>query len=134
MTTSIWQRYHTYTKMAVGLEPYGRERCGFVILPEGSMVPVFFEVENEYRGDGDRFQIGPETVLEFLEAFDTEIIGVWHTHPDGKPHPSAEDWESHPKWGNVALFIVERGTVRAYKDKKRTFDPPWLFALTPIRL
>ena len=33
-------------------------------------------------------------------------LGLWHSHPNGDPNPSATDWAGHPRNPNVPMFIV----------------------------
>jgi|SRR6478609_2046337 len=99
----------------------GRERCGFV-REDADGFCWFYEVPNEAKGEGDFFEISAEVYYEFVMA-PGFLLGVWHSHPGGKPYPSSMDWEWHPD-PKLLLFIVADGVARCYFDKKEV-GLPW---------
>lgn len=97
------------------------ERCGFITRDDQEIVPV----ENTHQDPHNNFYMSEEDASEALEYIynetNREILGVWHTHPNGYPWPSPRDILG---WPNVSLgwryFLVSRGNVTEWRV---TSDP-----------
>lgn len=95
-----------------------REHCGFVVQ-DSDLLTWLYEVPNISTKPGDYFEISADEFLKYVEAQERgafTLVGVWHSHPKGKPVPSATDWAYHPSW--LFMFIVCDGKVRCYTNKK----------------
>lgn len=93
---------------------YPRETCGALIgLAEDAALRISAapELPNQQRERaGDRFEIDPADLLACERAAERdghELLGIWHSHPDHPPLPSASDHER--AWDGYAYLIVEVG-------------------------
>ncbi|MEO1287368.1 MAG: M67 family metallopeptidase, partial [Chloroflexota bacterium] len=72
---------------------YPHEACGIIGGQDGDairIIPIANVAENRER----HYRLDPEEQLQALlslEAEHLEWIGVFHSHPDGKPIPSLDD-------------------------------------------
>ena len=96
------------------LKPMGHEECGF-ITNTGWIVSVI----NSHGDPKHNFYMDePDAIdaIEFIYEADEEIMGIWHTHPNGYPWPSPRDIVG---WPNRALnwryFLVSRGDVTEWE-------------------
>jgi proteasome lid subunit RPN8/RPN11 len=102
-----------------------RECCG-LLIGRGRRVDLAMPLANVARRPRTRFQVDPgehiavRRVLRHV-APALEIVGLYHSHPDGPAVPSARDVaEAHyPDW---LFVIVGRGgrSVRAYQIRKES--------------
>lgn len=73
-----------------------RECCGLLVgqrLSDVAEVFLAHPAANIAESD-DRFEIDPRaqfTLLRALRGTDREIVGCYHSHPNGRPEPSARD-------------------------------------------
>lgn len=85
----------------------GRQQAGTVAVCALHAVP---NVHPERTGD--RFLIGPLDYLaaeQAAAAASLEVVGVWHSHPDHPPRPSATDREfAWPGW-SYPIVAVDAG-------------------------
>lgn len=100
---------------------YPREGCGFLVgLAEGD-ARVHGQIAAGNRREDDRaastrYLIAPE---EFLFATrraaraGQEIVGVYHSHPDVPPEPSAYDREHAWPWYQYLIVSVVKGAAGA---------------------
>ena len=87
------------------------ECCGVLIgrsIQETTMVERVLLVGNTSPEDRqNRYQIPPETVLaahKEARALGLEVVGYYHSHPDGPARPSEADREN--AWPGVSYLIV----------------------------
>ncbi|HEX9668439.1 MAG TPA: M67 family metallopeptidase [Thermoanaerobaculia bacterium] len=90
---------------------YPEECCGILLgKAEGGRMVVerIVPADNERQESrGNRFVIGPETVLaaqRAARAEELEIVGYYHSHPDHPAQPSEFDREN--AWPGVSYLIV----------------------------
>lgn len=106
----------------------GRERCGFVVRTGvyDSMKDnpfeyfpadvLFVEVPNVSSMPHIFFEMSAEAVRSVRSTRGWTIVGIWHTHPSGRPEPSSTDWEWMPKqW---PFFIICDGQIYMYEFKE----------------
>lgn len=91
----------------------GKEICGF-ILKGWRFLPMrnVSEVEGEFAMDD-------EELLAVYRAFDGQIEGVYHSHPNGRREPSNVDIEYAPQ--GMRYWIV---TSTAVIEWDMEHDPP----------
>lgn len=97
---------------------YPREACGLLggqVAGDEKRVARVVALANA-RADraGDRYLIEPEAFYGAVEALardGLEVVGVYHSHPDHPPRPSAFDRENALPW--LSYLIVEVGGGRA---------------------
>ena len=102
-----------------------RECCG-LLIGRGRRVDLAVPMANVARRGRTRFQVDPAEHIAVRRVLrqvapTLQIVGLYHSHPDGPAVPSARDVaEAHyPDW----LFaIVGRGgrSVRAYRIQKKS--------------
>lgn len=89
------------------------ERCGLV-LKDGSIV----EIENIAEDKTNSYKMNPEGVLPFLD----HLAGTWHTHPDGDPNLSGEDYSGFLAWPDLEHSIIglrdRKAVVQSYRVDK----------------
>jgi proteasome lid subunit RPN8/RPN11 len=76
-----------------------REACGVIIGDE------FIEVHNISPTDSF-FEMDPHQLLELYEIHGG-VDGVWHSHPQGNPHPSSTDMDMHPRGKRMIIVTLE---------------------------
>ena len=100
-----------------------RECCG-LLIGRGRRVDLALAMANAARRPRTRFQIDPgehiavRRVLRHV-APDLEIVGLYHSHPEGPAVPSARDVaEAHyPDWLFVIVGRAGR-SVRAFQIRR----------------
>lgn len=105
----------TISHLLEELDGHYKERCGF-ITKEQEIV----RVENAHFDPHNNFYMDEEDATQAIsyiydESLD-EIMGIWHTHPNGYPWPSPRDIVGWPKkdlgW---RYFLVTRGCVTEWR-------------------
>ncbi len=116
---------------------YPNECCGLIEGTEagqGWIATAVHEAANIADNPARHFLIDPQAQFDLLRAMrgqDTQIIGCFHSHPDGEPAPSATDRAEAYEPG--FLYVIAGGSaeiglsLRAYR-----FDGPSGF--TPLEL
>lgn len=83
------------------------ELCG-LITAGGEIL----HVPNVHSEPDKGFRMEPQTLLNFMSNHD--VVGTWHTHPEGDAALSQEDYAGFIQWPNLIHYIVGNGEVRAY--------------------
>lgn len=107
---------------------YPEEACGLLLGREQGQVLEALAMANQAEDRRRAYLIDPEqhlrTELRARERGLT-VIGVWHSHPDGRPVPSVTDTESAwPDWHYV-IAAVEAGQareIRAWMLRESRFE------------
>jgi proteasome lid subunit RPN8/RPN11 len=113
---------------------YPNECCGF-ILEDYEIIPVDNSREDEEQYH--RFVITPEDFLHAeltAQKHGSEIIGIYHSHPDHPAKPSDYDREHGLPFYSYVIVAVEKGVatdITSWKlsDDRQTFiqeDLNWL--------
>jgi proteasome lid subunit RPN8/RPN11 len=99
-----------------GEADYPAEACGLIggALDEGHKVAVQLVPLSNQRTDSarNRYLIDPDSfrrAQQKLERDGLEVIGVYHSHPDHAPEPSAFDREHAWPWLSYVIVAVRRG-------------------------
>ncbi len=94
------------------------ERCGLLIGERKSdtfLIEEVVEVKN-VRKSVSEFELDPVETLKIFERVEDEgkqVVGVWHTHPLWKAHPSEKDIVGMRVFPGVWV-IVSREEIRAF--------------------
>ena len=130
---------------------YPRECCGLIVGrrdEQGWWVERVAASANVAPGDrDDRFEVDPRVRLRLqreLRAGPCEVIGHYHSHPDGPAAPSPTDrasiWERDLVWVIVAVAPGRRAEIAAHRvvegEGGRGFEPIAIrdaAALDPVR-
>jgi proteasome lid subunit RPN8/RPN11 len=92
---------------------FPRECCGLLegVRGGGAIRVVALHAARNLSPDNDRFEIDPAdhfAALRAARANGHEIVGCYHSHPNGKPEPSARDGEGAWEGGFVWLIAAIR--------------------------
>jgi proteasome lid subunit RPN8/RPN11 len=98
---------------------YPAEGAGFLLGKEtekGRQVEEVYTFENDAIPEvyPDRFFIDAQTVSEvedMAEALSLTLIGIFHSHPDHPPEPSAFDREWALPWYSYLIISVQDGVA-----------------------
>ena len=110
-----------------------RESCGILLgaqTENGWRVSAIEKSRNVAPQDrNDRFEIDPALLLRTQKAARAggpRMIGVYHSHPNGKAEPSQTDiataWQMGMIWV-ISAVDVERMETRAYLREEMGFVP-----------
>lgn len=69
-------------------------------MKDGTIV----ELENVAEDKENSYEMAPESVLPFLET--GEVVSTWHTHPNGDPNLSGEDYAGFLGWPDLSHIII----------------------------
>ena len=117
-----------------GEADYPAEACGLIggTREDGRKVAVQLVPLGNQRTDSarNRYLIDPESfrrAQERLERDGLDVLGVYHSHPDHPPEPSAYDREHAWPWLSYVIVAVARGRagrMRSWvlKDDRSGFD------------
>ena len=97
-----------------------RECCGFLV---GARRRVLFAVATQNIARGrSRYRIDDATHIELRRALRRfapalEIVGVYHSHPNGEARPSATDVSEafYPAWTYLIVGMRRRVSIRAFR-------------------
>lgn len=113
--------------MATLLEEAARahpQECCGLLLGEGDRVAEARPAANVHPEPTRHFEIDPQALVDaFREGRSggSQVVGYYHSHPNGHPLPSANDCE-HAGDGRV-WAIVAGGAVQFYRDVGGRFEP-----------
>lgn len=111
-----------------------RECCGLLlgrVVKEGWQVTELVTSPNVAPADRhDRFEIDPKTLIAVQKRLRTEggeVIGVYHSHPNGRATPSDTDleqaWQIGKIWVIAAIAPDAQLSVGAFLRTDTDFDP-----------
>lgn len=94
---------------------FREERCGLITL-EWDLITV----KNGHEDPRNNFYFDIEDAQQAIDSvytkYGSDILGIYHTHPNGYPWPSPRDLVG---WPNPALrwryFLVSRGDVTEWR-------------------
>ena len=108
--TLQWQEATLDVLRAAVRSAYPREACGF-LLGRGTVVLEVVPTANVAADPCREFVIAPEALLATHRAASArglEVLGVFHSHPDGDARLSARD-EQLAQHGWVHAVVATRG-------------------------
>jgi proteasome lid subunit RPN8/RPN11 len=112
---------------------YPREACGLIggAAADGRKVAFTIVPARNARADAPRhrYLIDPDAFRRAQDTLDRdglEVIGVYHSHPDHPPVPSAFDRENAWPWLSYVIVEVRGGRAGEHKswvlaDDRRAF-------------
>ena len=101
----------------------GEEECCGLLLGRGERVEKVQPAENVADNPARHFEIDPAALLAAHKAArqgGPDLIGYYHSHPDGHPLPSATDCE-HTSGDGRVWAIIASGQVTFWRDGKNGF-------------
>lgn len=119
------QQLHAHASAVAPLEG-----CGIVggqWARQDAHVRTVRRMENVATHPDHRYRIAPEALHEAiteLNAADHELLGFYHTHPEGPLHPSETDRELAQWPGYLYLIVVpsQSPTITAWEWNGTAFD------------
>lgn len=103
---------------------YPRECCG-LLLGQRNRVALAQPAANVHPDPLRHFEIDPAALIaahRAQRAGGLELIGYYHSHPNGRAEPSAEDIAMAERAGRF-WAIVAAGNVLWWRDGKQGFEP-----------
>ncbi len=100
------------------------ECCG-LLLGEGARIDEARPAANISDDPARRFEIDPLALLtahKAARAGGPQIVGYYHSHPEGHPVPSATDCE-HASGDERVWAIIAGGEVAFWRDGAQGFEP-----------
>jgi len=98
------------------LAAYPEECCGLLLGEPGAereLVASVVPVENRYAEPRRGFELPPDAVACALaqeRRGGRDVVGVYHSHPDGVPVPSRRDErEAWPGWSYLIVPVAAEG-------------------------
>ncbi len=101
-----------------------RECCG-LLLGQGNRIALAQPAANVHPDPLRHFEIDPAALIaahRAQRAGGLELIGYYHSHPNGRAAPSAEDSAMAERAGRF-WAIVAAGNVLWWRDGKQGFEP-----------
>ena len=99
------------------------ECCG-LLLGEGGQIPQARPAANIHPEPARHFEIDPRALIDAHKAARAggpQVIGYYHSHPNGDPRPSTTDRASAAHDGMV-WAIAAAGEVRFFRDGEERFE------------
>ncbi|MEO7384146.1 MAG: M67 family metallopeptidase [Novosphingobium sp.] len=99
------------------------EACG-LLLGRGGVIERAISCANVATDPLRHFEIDPAALIaahRAARAGGPELIGYWHSHPNGHPLPSATDCE-HASGDGRVWAIAAGGEVRFWRDADGGFE------------
>lgn len=110
--------------LAAARAAHPREACG-LLLGSGPAVETATTERNVHPEPLRHFEIDPAALLAAHKAArggGAQLLGYWHSHPNGRPGPSDEDRAS--ACGDGRLWaIVASGAISVWIDTPEGFKP-----------
>ena len=105
-------------------EKAGPEECCGLLLGRGELIDRAHPCANVADDPARRFEIDPAALLaahKAARAGGPQVLGYYHSHPNGHPLPSASDCE-HASGDRRVWAIVASGEVTFWRDGKAGFE------------
>jgi proteasome lid subunit RPN8/RPN11 len=103
-----------------------REACG-ILLGEGARITEARAAANVHPAPRTHFEIDPEALIDAhraARAGGPEVVGYYHSHPQGEAAPSATDRASASGDGRVWAIIAPNDAdadIRFWRDGEQGF-------------
>ncbi len=101
-----------------------REACG-LLLGEGTHVHAAPRVPNVHPDPARHFELDPAALIaahRAARAGGPQVLGYWHSHPNGRAAPSDTDRAAASGDGR-AWAIVANGAITVWSDRPGGFEP-----------
>ncbi len=119
VTSSVLDRLREEATGAVPLE------CCGILLGLGERIEVLVPARNIHPTPATHFEIDPQTLIDAHRAERAggpQVLGFYHSHPQGPAHPSATDAAMTTGDGRIWAIIGKDGDVTFWRDGKKGFE------------
>ena len=103
--------------LAQARDAHPRECCG-ILLGEGARIETIVPTANVHPDPERHFELDPQVLVDAHRAArggGPQVLGYYHSHPNGLARPSATDAGSAARDGRV-WAIVANGEVTFWRD------------------
>ncbi|MBU2589012.1 MAG: M67 family metallopeptidase [Alphaproteobacteria bacterium] len=107
---------------ATAVAAHPLEACG-LLLGAGARITEARETANVHRAPATHFEIDPQALIDAHRAArdgGLQVLGYYHSHPNGAPEPSATDRAMAAHDGHI-WAIIAGGEVRFWRDGDEAF-------------
>ena len=90
-----------------------RECCG-ILLGEGAVITAILRAENVHGDAVKHFEIDPQALVDAhraARAGGPQVLGYYHSHPNGLERPSSRDLDMAARDGAVWAIIAVGGVT-----------------------
>ena len=105
------------------------ECCG-ILLGTGNQITAALPAANIHRQPATHFEIDPQALIDAhraARADGPQVLGYYHSHPQGPAHPSATDREEAAHdgllWAIIAPGDLAEHDVSFWRDDESGFTP-----------
>jgi proteasome lid subunit RPN8/RPN11 len=101
-----------------------RECCG-VLLGEGERIVAIQPAANVHPQPETHFEIDPQALIDAHRAArkgGAQVVGYYHSHPNGRAKPSATDCASAARDGMI-WAIIAAGRITLWRSGDAGFAP-----------
>jgi len=101
-----------------------RECCG-LLLGHGDRIDSIAVSPNIHPAPESHFEIDPQLLIDAHRAARSggpQILGYYHSHPRGAPHPSATD-QALAHGDGMIWAIIARHAITFWRDADGGFQP-----------
>jgi predicted GIY-YIG superfamily endonuclease/proteasome lid subunit RPN8/RPN11 len=112
------------TMRAAASAAHPQEACG-ILLGAGTRISAAAETANVHPAPATHFEIDPQALIDAhraARAGGVDVIGYFHSHPQGPAEPSATDRACAAGDGRV-WAIIAGDDVRFWRDDETGFAP-----------
>ena len=104
----------------------GQKECCGILLGTGSFVTSALPAANAHPRPQTHFEIDPQALINAhraARAGGPQVLGYYHSHPEGPPHPSATDRAEAARPDNGDLG--HGYPTRSYTSSEKWTSPSW---------
>jgi len=109
--------------LAAARAAHPREACG-LLLGVGQRIHTAAAAANVHPRPLRHFEIDPAALIaahRAARAGGPQVLGYWHSHPNGRPEPSQED-RALASGDGRAWAIVASGCISVWRDGPEGFE------------
>ena len=110
--------------LAAAAEAYPRECCG-ILLGKGGAITSATPADNVHARPESHFEIDPQALVDAHRAARSggpQVLGYYHSHPNGLARPSATD-EGMATGEGLVWAIIAAGRVTFWREGDAGFTP-----------
>ena len=110
--------------IAQGAAAHPHEACGLLLGKDGRLSEARV-CTNVHPDPARHFEIDPQALIDAYRSARSggpEVLGYWHSHPEGPPDPSATD-RAHATGDGRVWAIIAKGRVGWWRDAPSGFEP-----------
>lgn len=102
------------------------EECCGILMGFGKQITEIVPARNVHPNPRTHFEIDPQALIDAHRAArqsGPQVIGYYHSHPNGPALPSATDRAMAARDGRIWVIIGTGGELRLWRDGEGGFEP-----------